>query len=441
MSSIHKKGDIRNCENYRGITVTSTCSRLYGRILKNLIEQEYQGSGGEEQCGFRAGRSCMDHIFCLKQLIEKRIATGRELHLLFIDLAKAYDSIPTVKLWEALQQTQINHTLIKAVKQLYWQSTTKIKVGQYISNGFIVTKGLRQGCCISPTLFKIYVEHLLQDWKRKCSPMGLPINDETTIYTLQFADDQVLIAQDKEDLEYMAKKLKQQYEKGGLKMNIGKTKYLCVGGTATTELELDNGEKISACEVYNYLGVKLNREGKDSMEIRGKITQGRRAIRKLNSIWWSPTISKKRKWQIYQTVVKSIVLYGAEAWSPTEEDKRRIVAMEMDALRRSCRVSRRDRVRNERIKQLMGVEDTIIEDIERKQLTWYGHVKRMTDTRLPKQTMEYVPLERRKRGRPRRSWSEGIRKSIRERELDEQLCQDRKEWRKKLKSGKRRQTL
>jgi hypothetical protein len=41
MSSIHKKGDIRKCENYRGITVTSTFSRLYGRIIKNLIEQEY----------------------------------------------------------------------------------------------------------------------------------------------------------------------------------------------------------------------------------------------------------------------------------------------------------------------------------------------------------------------------------------------------------------
>lgn len=59
--------------------------------------------------------------------------------------------------------------------------------------------------------------------------------------------------------------------------------------------------------------------------------------------------------------------------------------LEMDMLRRSCSVSRRERVTNERIKQLMGVEDTIAENIERKQLAWYGHVKQMTDDRLPKQ--------------------------------------------------------
>jgi hypothetical protein len=75
-----------------------------------------------------------------------------------------------------------------------------------LSEGFQVTKGLRQGCCISPTLFKIYVEKALKTWKRKFSGMGYNL-DNTTIYTPQFADDQVVMAQSKEDLEYVCRKL------------------------------------------------------------------------------------------------------------------------------------------------------------------------------------------------------------------------------------------
>lgn len=54
---------------------------------------------------------------------------------------------------------------------------------------------------------------MLNEWKGKCCPMGIQINDETPVYTLQFADDHVLIAQDKEDLQYMTRKIKKQYEK------------------------------------------------------------------------------------------------------------------------------------------------------------------------------------------------------------------------------------
>jgi hypothetical protein len=80
---IHKKGDKRKCENYRGILVTSTFSRIYGRISANLVEAEYKNMEMEEQLGFRDGRSCIGNIICLTQMIEKKKkATDRELHLL-----------------------------------------------------------------------------------------------------------------------------------------------------------------------------------------------------------------------------------------------------------------------------------------------------------------------------------------------------------------------
>jgi len=78
-----------------------------------------------------------------------------------------------------------------------------------------VDKGLKQECYLSPTLFKIYVEQPLKAWKRKCKDMGIPLNN-TTLYTLSFADDQVILAQDFEDLEYMTRKLVEEYTKWGL---------------------------------------------------------------------------------------------------------------------------------------------------------------------------------------------------------------------------------
>ena len=89
--NIHKKGDKNNCTNYRGITILNTLSRVYGKVLKTRIETSYEDQ--EEQNGFRAGRSCIDGIFSLRQLIDKRLARNLETHLVFIDLEKAYDSV------------------------------------------------------------------------------------------------------------------------------------------------------------------------------------------------------------------------------------------------------------------------------------------------------------------------------------------------------------
>jgi len=174
--------------------------------------------GMEEQAGFRAGRSCIDNIFCITQMIEKKKATNRELHLLFIDLTKAYDRIPLNKLWEILDRLAINTRLIEAIKALYKGSSSKIKIGNLITKGFKVTKGLGQGCSLSPTIFKIYLDRVLRKWKRRCQPMGIPIQNPH-VYSLNFADDQVLITQDHDDMEFTARKLKEEYEKWGLTMN------------------------------------------------------------------------------------------------------------------------------------------------------------------------------------------------------------------------------
>jgi hypothetical protein len=74
---------------------------------------------------------------------------------------------------------------------------------------------------------------------------------------------------------------------------------------------------------------------------------------------------------------------------------------EIDFWRLSARISRKDKIRNTFIKQKMNVTRTILDDINTKQLKWYGHVQRMEEGRFPKQVMKWNPPGRRKRGRPK----------------------------------------
>jgi len=113
ITSIYKKGDRRKCENYRGISITSSIGRLYGRIIKKRLEGIVQDA--EEQCGFCAGRLCIDNIFCLKQLSEKSISYGQDTCLTFVDLRKGYDTVPTNKLWNVMRVAGINEIYVKAI--------------------------------------------------------------------------------------------------------------------------------------------------------------------------------------------------------------------------------------------------------------------------------------------------------------------------------------
>jgi hypothetical protein len=113
----------------------------------------------------------------------------------------------------------------------------------------------------------------------------------------------------------------------------------------------------------------------------------------------------------------------------------------MGALRKSSRISRKERIRNVTIRQQTGLEETIIKESNQDQLTWYGHVQRMAEGRLPKIALKWMPKQKRARGRPKKNWMEGtsIRKAINERNLNVGQWEDRKQW--SLGVGQRRKTF
>jgi hypothetical protein len=111
----------------------------------------------------------------------------------------------------------------------------------------------------------------------------------------------------------------------------------------------------------------------------------------------------------------------------------------MDALRRSSRISRKDKIRNVTIRQQIGLGETILKEIEQNQVTWYGHVQRKAEVRLPKIALKWMPKQKRARGRSKKNWMEGIKKAMNGRNLKEGQWEERKQW--SLGVGQRRKTF
>jgi hypothetical protein len=132
------------------------------------------------------------------------------------------------------------------------------------------------------------------------------------------------------------------------------------------------------------------------------------------------------------------MVFGAEVWQIPTREINKMLSTEMDVLRRSARKSRMERIKNEHIKEIMGVKwkPDIMDIIEKKTLQWYDHVKWMPEERIPKLIMEWIPEERRKRGRPRKTWMEGVQAAMTARNLEQDQWRNREEW--DLVSGRRR---
>ena len=148
-------------------------------------------------------------------------------------------------------------------------------------------------------------------------------------------------------------------------------------------------------------------------------------------------IPRKVKKIIYISILRPILTYGYESWALTSKTRSQLQAAEMRVLRLIKGVTRLDRFRNEDIRRELEIE-SLQDFIERGQLRWYGHVKRMEDGRHPQKYLEWTPHGRRPVGRPRMRWKNNINMAIVRRGSsmqqveDEELYADRVEWRRFL---------
>ena len=115
--------------------------KLFGRVKRVTAGTEC--AIGEEQCGFRQGRGCMDQVFAVRKVCEKYHTNGKYVFWAFMDLEKAHDTIDRHGMWQMVRVYGVGGKLLKAVQSFYVDSRACVLVVNGVSEFNV---GLRQGC-------------------------------------------------------------------------------------------------------------------------------------------------------------------------------------------------------------------------------------------------------------------------------------------------------
>ena len=241
------------------------------------------------------------------------------------------------------------------------------------------------------------------------------------IQALTYADDIVLVADSEQNLQHIVNTWTDSLKDKKLDINPNKCKIPQV--TKKTEEETGKPEirigdtLLEAVDNFKYLGTVFTRNGKIDTEIKNRIAQATRTYYQINkTIINKKEIEPKTKLQIYQSIYLPTLLYGCETWARTTKVDSQVTAAEMKYLRRVANKTRWDRERNSKIREDLKVQEAVTEKIERTQLRWYGHVKRMSQDRIVRRSVEAKEWKTRARGRPRTTWLDNIKEYGRRRE-------------------------
>ena len=237
-----RKGDKTSCDNHRGISLLCIAGKFLARIILNrLITNIADSIVPESQCGFRAGRGTSDIIFALRQLQEKYREQNQELHLVFLDLPKAFDTVNQNGLWKILKKYGCPDKLTALIASFYDNMQARVFENGDASDPFQVSNGVKQDCVLAPTLFSILFTAMLFDAFSDCD-RGVSIQFRTdgklfnlqrlqaktkvfeaTLRELLFADDCALVPHSHKAMQYITDRFEAACRPFGLTISLGKT--------------------------------------------------------------------------------------------------------------------------------------------------------------------------------------------------------------------------
>ena len=168
------------------------------------------------------------------------------------------------------------------LKNLYAGQEATVRTGHKTMDWLKIGKGIHQDCILSPYLFNLYSEYIMQNVRLDKAQAGIKIAMRN-INNLRYADDTTLKAESEEELKSLLMKVKEEGEKAGLKLNIQKTKIMA--SDPMTSWQID-GERMETVTDFIFLGSKITgfRVMDCSHEIERHLLLGRKAMTNLDSI-------------------------------------------------------------------------------------------------------------------------------------------------------------
>ena len=322
---IHKKGNTSNVDNYRGITLLSTLGKLFNRILNTRLMEwaESYHVYIEAQAGFRAEMGTVDNTFVLHGLITHLINQGKKLFCAFVDYKKAFDFVNRDIIWYKLIKLGVRGKMLNIIQSMYSSVKSKVKYNNELSNDFDSYLGVRQGECLSPFLFSMYINDIEEEFYLHGSE-GIDVGS-IKLFLLLYADDMTIFAETAEGLQKGLDILESYCNRWKITVNTEKTKIMVFrkGGILPRNLRFFyNNQEIEIVRSFSYLGIVFTPGGSFSNAQTTLAGQAQKAVFKLNSYLYKfADLTPRHVLDLFDKLVTPILCYCSEVWGFCKADK------------------------------------------------------------------------------------------------------------------------
>lgn len=320
---VYKSGN-RDCiTNYRPISLLTATSKVFEKIMNKRINNFLEAKNllSESQFGFRAGRSAEDAIHSFTDFVIQKIDNKKKCITIFLDLAKAFDTVSFPILIDKLEALGIRGTQLSLIRSYLEDRTQRVRIDSVLSQDANVYYGVPQGSIVGPTLFLCYINELCQMKLRNCKIISYA--DDTTLTFYHDTWEGVFDCA-QEGFNIVRNWLAANY----LTLNTEKTKYIafCVGGqqslTCSYNIRAHScsnwSSTICTCALIGktlnikYLGITIDY----LLSFKEHITSLTQRVRKLIYIFKKlrHVLDFKLFKSLYLSLCQSILSYGISSW-------------------------------------------------------------------------------------------------------------------------------
>ena len=267
----------------------------------------------ENQIGFKEKSRTSDHIFTIKTITDYYKNKKQKVYAAFIDLRKAFDTIWRVGLYYKLLKSNIHTNMFNIIFSMYENTKTKIKFASGLSKAFTSECGVKQGDILSPSLFNIFINGIVDELKAgNCDPVQI---GEISVNCLLYADDIVLLSESKSGLQNCLNILETYCSNWKLQVNVEKSKVLIFnsnGKFCINEFTY-NGSILQTVSKFCYLGLTLKCNGNLNLAMSVLVEKARKAYFKIKKTIGLDNSCKLLE-KLFDSIITPVLLYCCEIW-------------------------------------------------------------------------------------------------------------------------------